>query len=189
MRKDLFFIALLPPPDIQAEVTAFKQQAARKFHSAHALRSPPHITLYPPFRWPADRLRQLEASLRDFALGEAPFDLELYNFDCFRPRVIFVDILPNPALAAFQQRLRERLEGGLQLKHRDHRPYHPHLTIAFRDLRRSVFAEAWAHFSQIGFERSFPVKAVTLLRHEDHRWEIAKNFELGEGKVEEFSRD
>ena len=62
MTDHLFFIAVLPDEAIQAEVARFKHYAARHFKSSRALRSPAHITLFSPFRWPPDKLAQLEGA-------------------------------------------------------------------------------------------------------------------------------
>lgn len=40
--KQRLFLALLPPPALQEQVTAIKQQFAEQFASQAALRSPPH---------------------------------------------------------------------------------------------------------------------------------------------------
>ncbi len=65
MASSLFFIAVLPPKEIQAEVTRFKEYAAGHFHSSRALRSPPHITLISPFQWPEERAEEMMQALGD----------------------------------------------------------------------------------------------------------------------------
>ncbi|MFN6233029.1 MAG: 2'-5' RNA ligase family protein, partial [Microcystis sp.] len=47
----LFFIALLPPPEVQEIATKIKVEFAEIYNSRAALKSPPHVTLQPPFRW------------------------------------------------------------------------------------------------------------------------------------------
>ncbi|MGK7915884.1 MAG: hypothetical protein AB4038_10100 [Prochloraceae cyanobacterium] len=42
--KRLFFIALLPPEEIQQNVTKIQQHFAQVYSSRAALKSPPHIT-------------------------------------------------------------------------------------------------------------------------------------------------
>ena len=179
MQDELFFIAVLPPLEIQEEVTAFKEYAERHFRSSHALRSPPHVTLFPPFRWPASRREDLFGILAGFAREEAPFLLTLKDFACFRPRVIYVDILPSKELTGLHRRLSERLGRDLGLAQKDRRDdFHPHMTVAFKDLRPPMFNKAWVHFSRIPYERNFRVTALALLRHVDRRWQVAQEFPL-----------
>ncbi|MFQ5448773.1 MAG: 2'-5' RNA ligase family protein, partial [Saprospiraceae bacterium] len=90
MAKDLlFFIALLPDEEIRREYTPYKNDCARKFGTSHALKSPPHITLVPPFRWREEQLEALKDTLDLFALGQEPFEVQLRHFNCFKPRVIY----------------------------------------------------------------------------------------------------
>jgi 2'-5' RNA ligase len=46
-----FFIALLPPQMIQDYANQIKQYFAEQYTSQGAQKSPPHITLQPPFVW------------------------------------------------------------------------------------------------------------------------------------------
>ena len=56
---NLYFIALLPPVEVAEEVTEIKQFFARNYNSRAALKSPPHVTLQPPFAWEVDRLETI----------------------------------------------------------------------------------------------------------------------------------
>lgn len=167
----LYFVALLPPADIQREVTAFKQTALERFGSGHALRSPPHITLIPPFR--TDRTDF--AALQTAADRQVPFVVSLRDFARFGRRVIFVNVLPSECLSGCQQQLAEFGHQTYGIEP-DRRPFHPHMTVAFRDLMQHVFPEAWAHFSGQGYDRAFTADAFALLRHTGQGWEVAHQF-------------
>lgn len=182
MPKDLLlFLAVLPGEEIQEEVTAFKEYARDHFGSSHALKSPPHITLIPPFRWSPDRRRALVEIVSALARTRSPFYLTLCNFACFRPRVIFVDVEESAELSALQSALAIELAEKLDLKGDRGHGFHPHMTVAFKDLRRSVFQEAWAYFSQQSYQRTFTVNQISLLRHNGRRWEADRAFVLGTG--------
>ncbi|MTJ07719.1 2'-5' RNA ligase family protein [Anabaena sp. UHCC 0204] len=56
---DRFFIALLPPQHIQEYANSIKQYFADKYASRSAQKSPPHITLQPPFEWPDNAVSNL----------------------------------------------------------------------------------------------------------------------------------
>ncbi|SDL28044.1 2'-5' RNA ligase [Catalinimonas alkaloidigena] len=174
----LHFLALVPPSPLQEEVTAFKREAARQFQTQRALRSPAHITLIPPFAW--DDAEALAPFLRQFATRHAPFPVTLRNFAAFAPRVIYVDVVGSEALVALQQDLAQQMHaaGHLPLGQPD-RPFHPHMTVAFRDLTRSKFVAAWAYFSTCSYERSFRADHLALLRHDAQKWHIIATYPLG----------
>lgn len=176
--SELFFIAIIPPFEIQEEVTAFKKYAAEHFDSKHALRSPPHITLIPPFRWHTVQRPQLIQFLSTYSFVPSYFGVSLNHFDCFAPRVIFVDIEPEPTLNKLQTHLAEAIQDNLGISNKGPFDFHPHMTIAFRDLNPSVFPTAWDHFSTQSYQRSFRVDTLVLLHHAPQGWQITQSFPL-----------
>jgi len=52
------------------------------------------------------------------------------------------------------------------------RPFHPHVTIAGRDLKERDFATAWAYFQSQTYEAAFEANAISLLVNTDTGWEI-----------------
>lgn len=174
----LYFVALVPPTSIVEEVTAFKVYAAKHFGSKHALNSPPHITLIPPFRWPNDKYLELNTALSHFNFQTADLSLDLVNFSSFPPRVIFVDVSPNTMLRNLQAQLEQHFSQDLNIQPKGPFGFHPHMTVAFRDLTAEVFPKAWAHFSAQDYRRSFSVDQLSLLRHNGEKWEIEANFTL-----------
>lgn len=167
----LYFIALLPDSIIQEEVTAYKQTAHARFGSGHALKSPPHVTLVPPFRTERTAFSAIQA----VADEQVAFPVDLRNFDRFGHRVIFVDVVPRPDLLACQQRLTVFCANQFGIPP-DTRPFHPHMTVAFKDLKRTAFPDAWAYFSTQVYERTFTANAFTLLAHTGQHWTIEQTF-------------
>lgn len=184
MKKNpLFFIALLPPPGIQAEVTQFKNFIAGHWGARHALKSPPHLTLIPPFEWPTNELAQLHAFLRGFAQKESPFMLSLNGFGAFPPRVVFIEPKGEEGLGALEglfKRLISAMKTTLDFDDpRNRRPYHPHMTIAHRDLAEEDFPAVWQHFKQENFVRRFPVRQISLLELRAGVWSVCADFPMG----------
>lgn len=180
MKEQLFFIAVLPDETIQQEVTDFKNYLAAHFGASHALKSPPHITLFPPFKWQSNRVDALAQALDDFAVEQDSFSLTLKNFSSFPPRVLFVDVAPSEYLRSLQQDLARYLEKELHLKNdRESHGFNAHMTIAHKDLKRELYSKAWVYFSKQTYERTFLVSAITLLEHKGGRWEVYEDFELG----------
>lgn len=171
---------MLPDAGLQTEVTAFKHYCARHFDASHALHTPPHITLVSPFRWQIDRLPALSDALTEFSEKQAAFEIELRDFGCFAPRVLFIDMVKNPNLEALEANLALALEQKTGLKRKSGHGFHPHMTIAHRDLQERYFREAWTYFSKLEFRRSFQAKALTLLRHAGGKWEFEATFPFPE---------
>ncbi len=174
----LFFIALLPPQIIQDEITEIKHYFAQTYKSRHALKSPPHITLQPPFKWLTENLPTLEQYLSQFALDVSPIPITLSGFNAFPPRVIFVDVIKNPELINIQQQLMNHLENQLNIVHEvsKKRPFSPHVTVAFKDLTRTAFKAAWLEFAQRPIYFEFTVPQLTLLIHNGQNWNIKAEF-------------
>ncbi|MGK7943408.1 MAG: 2'-5' RNA ligase family protein, partial [Microcystaceae cyanobacterium] len=143
--KRRFFIALLPPPDVQQVANQIKDQFEQIYHSKAAKKSPPHITLQPPFEWEWQRLEQLTQVLETFAQTHPIIPINLDGFGAFKPRVIYLNVISNSVLVTVQHELSQVLETELKIVDQvgKNRSFCPHLTVAFRDLKKSAFKEAW----------------------------------------------
>lgn len=174
----LFFVALLPPPDLQAQVTAIKQEIEQTYQSRAALKSPPHITLQPPFRWPKKEDGQLKACLLEFAQQYPPIPVTLSGFGAFPPRVIYVDVLRQGLLMTIQSDLLNYMAAtlGIEDKKSRNRRFAPHMTVAFRDLKPATFRRAWPEFQERQFSAKFVSRTLTLLKHCGERWESSSEF-------------
>lgn len=177
IKHPLYFLAVLPPPGLQAEVTGFKQYIADNWGPRHALRSPPHLTLIPPFAWPHEHFKALVDGLETFALKQSPFSIGLKNFQAFPPRVIFIDPLKNSDLDALFQHLLQFMKETFDWEDaRNRRPFHPHMTIAHRDVPGALFPEIWSYFRSKQYERRFLAQAFTLLKLEQGIWREFRSF-------------
>ncbi|MGV0025060.1 2'-5' RNA ligase family protein [Phormidesmis priestleyi] len=173
-----FFVALLPPQEIQNEVTEVKQYFTEHYASRHAHKSPPHITLQPPFEWSSQEISQLEQGLKEFAQKRGSVPIVLDNFSAFPPRVIYLNVLKTPELLTLQQQLMTHLEGALGIVDpvSKSRPFVPHMTVAFRDLTRQNFAIAWHEFQDKSLHFEFVGDRLTLLVHQGDHWTVASEF-------------
>jgi len=177
--KDLLlFIAVLPGDEIREEVTNFKKYALERFQSGRALKSPPHITLIPPFRWSPGRIEELKMALKYYAKSCSSFSLTLHGFNCFEPRVIFVDIEKDEELERLQSTLQDLLHSAFSIQNDCAYGFNPHMTVAFKDLRKSVFPLAWKYFSNLDYMRVFKVKQLYLLQHDGRQWQIVDDFKF-----------
>ncbi|MCC5627622.1 2'-5' RNA ligase family protein [Nostoc sphaeroides] len=173
-----FFVALLPPQDIQDYANQIKQYFADRYDSSSALKSPPHITLQPPFEWADDNKTVLEASLKEFARGQQPVAITLKGFDAFAPRVIYIDVVRSQELLTLQANLMAYAESNLEIvdKVSKTRPFAPHITVAFRDLTKQNFRDAFSEFKKRQLHFEFTADKLTLLLHDGKRWNIKSEF-------------
>ncbi|MEM9023303.1 MAG: 2'-5' RNA ligase family protein [Bacteroidota bacterium] len=173
-----YFLALVPPAPVYDAVMALKEEFREAYGSKAALRSPPHLTLHMPFTWPDKKLPQLVDALARFAVGRAPVEVVLDGFGAFPPSVIFVAVRENLALRELQRALSTfaRQQLGLLAPDYKDRGFHPHITIAFRDLKRAAFETAWPTFQERPFTGTFHANRLVLLRHTGKVWEVFREF-------------
>ncbi|MEM7297840.1 MAG: 2'-5' RNA ligase family protein [Bacteroidota bacterium] len=174
MSESMYFIAVVPPQKVQEEVTQLKVLMAERFHSKQALKSPPHITLHMPFKWKESKIGKLELAIKKINAEVQTFKVELDGFAFFEPRVVYVDLAKNAKLIELQKNVVEvgRKELNLENGNYKNRPFRPHMTIGFRDLKKPDFYDAKKYFQNREFSARFMVKEVKLLKHNGKKWDI-----------------
>jgi 2'-5' RNA ligase len=167
-----YFLAIIPPQPVYNEAQVLKEYFRDNFNSKASLNSPPHITLHMPFRWKEKKEALLIEKLNDFSAQQAPFTLSLDRFGAFAPRVIYLNVQVNQQLFAFQKELERFCKKSFQLfnANRLDQPYCPHLTLAFRDLKKEAFDLAWNAVHHQDFKRDWIVDSFYLLKSDGHVW-------------------
>jgi 2'-5' RNA ligase len=178
--NQLYFIALIPPNPLKDEIQELKLEVKEKFNSSHSLNAPPHITLLSPFRLRDEDTAQLHSLLEVFAQEFKPFEVCLHNFSTFPPRVIFIDVEKSPELLEVQEKLEQLARSRSDLFNYNYakRPYHPHVTLAFKDLTKSNFHKAWEEFENREFEGSYIANTICVLKHDGESWLIFDTYNL-----------
>jgi 2'-5' RNA ligase len=168
----LYFIALLPPLPIRNEIQLLKEYFRETYQSKAALNSPPHITLHMPLQWKEAKEEKLISALKKFAAGKSEVEVLLKGFSCFAPRVIYVNVLESEPLRLLQSELHRFCKTELNLFNAQYRdmPFHPHITLAFRDLKKDKFERAWQEFKEKKFTGDFIASKITLLKHNGKVW-------------------
>jgi 2'-5' RNA ligase len=169
----MYFIALVAPKEINEDILKWKQFMKEQFDCVVGLRSPAHITVIPPF-WMDEALeKELQTTMSVFSQKQVPFEINIKNFAAFKPQVIYVDVLPNQSLQILHSQLEKFLTAGnlYPIKPED-RPFHPHITIAARDLYKKAFYEAWEIFKEKKYEASWLADSISLLRHNQKNWDV-----------------
>ena len=171
--SSLFFVAIIPPKKLCDEITQHKLKFSKNFESSHALKSPPHITLVPPFRFSALEEHKIEDDLIEVSKKCSSFVLSIRGFGAFAPRVIYLNIERSTPLHRMQSKVMSFFPFV-----RSHASYVPHLTIATRDLSKSMFHRAWGVYKNESFERDFKVNELSLLKHNGKTWEVFKTYPI-----------
>lgn len=174
-----YFIAIVPPEPLLSHIQAIKQSIFENYHTKGALRSPGHITLHMPFSFEEDKEEKLISCLKSFRFDNH-FPIALSNYACFEPRVVFINVQEQPQLNELQKQLVNHVKKHLHLFNQadDMRGFHPHVTVAFRDLKKPVFYKLWEDYQTKQFSHSFTCSTISLLKHQKDNWLVLKNFDF-----------
>ena len=170
---DMYFIAIVAPGEINQQVLKWKNYFKDHFECTVALKSPTHITLLPPFWMKEELENDLINSISEFSITKNKFEITLQNFAAFSPKVIFVDVVKNEILNGLYRSFADFIisQNKFPIKKED-RPFHPHVTLATRDLYKKAFQEAWDIFSKKKYEALWIVSGLSLLRHNKKNWDV-----------------
>lgn len=174
-----YFIAVVPPEPFLSEIQEIKKTTSKNYNTKGALRSPSHITLHMPFNWEEEKETKLISCLDAFKFDES-FNITLEGFGYFEPRVVFINVKEENTLFLLQKKLVQHVKNNLQLFNQsdDIRGFHPHITIAFRDLKKPVFYKIWKEFNNKSFQANFNCQSICLLKHINNQWHVYKEFKF-----------
>lgn len=177
---NMYFIALVAPEEINSHALKWKRYLFEKYGCSVALRSPAHITLIPPFRMKGEVENKLINMISVFSETKDPFVIQLENYSCFQPRVLFIDVIPNENLNKLAASIQTYI-GSSELipVKKDNRPFHPHITLATRDIYKKAFHEAWEQLSTKKYSAEWIVNSISLLKHNGSTWDVIHTTEFG----------
>jgi 2'-5' RNA ligase len=176
---NLYFLAITLPEALSQKIIKIKEDIANRFRSRASLKIMPHITLKAPFRFPEEKHESILNWYSDLPVAVEPFQIELKNFGAFHNKskpVLFINPEPSSSLMSLQKQIRNFYQESFPSEKvmNYEFDYHPHLTIAFRDLQPAVFMEAWEEFKEKDFYGSFEVSHFHLLQHQVNKWQIIR---------------
>lgn len=176
-----FFVALLPPAEIQTYAETVIKALEQRYRTRTA-QAPPHITLQPPFMGSQVTLPTLKSHLARFAQQHSGVSVQLLGFGAFAPRVLYINVLKTPELLQLQAALMTMLEVELGIVDpvSKQRPFAPHMTVASRNLTRQTFRQAWAELQTQSVEFEFIAEQLTLLIHNGQHWQVQSEFSFAE---------
>lgn len=171
-----YFLALIPKEPLATEIFQIKEQLSQAYHTKGALRSPAHLTLHMPFLWKERNEERLFNKLV-YATKFIPFHLRLHEFGAFAPKTIYIKNLHSKPLFIFQSFLTGVTKKELHLLNSTHnRGFHPHITVAFRDLKKDQFELAWSEYKSAHFSARMEVDSFWLMKHDGKIWHAYKEF-------------
>lgn len=170
----LYFVAIMLPPTLEKEIRSYQEEMAAKYHASRQLKIPVHVTLLPPFRNNSEE--DVVTAFEDACFKvKKPMGIMFNGFGEFRNKVLFVNVVQNEALSEMRKTIVSKISNYLSLELPEHyQSFHPHVTIANRDLTRRAFLKAWPVFKDRKFEARINEIEIALLKHVDGRWKIIK---------------
>lgn len=176
----LYFVALIPPDPLKEQIHQLKLKFKKHYHSRHALNAPPHITLLSPFRLKNKQQESVDGLLKNHLQKKVRFEVTLNDFGHFDKWVLFIDVTQHKPLLYLQNQLE-----SLARNHQDifnytykKRLFHPHITLAFKDLSKPDFIRAWKKFKTKKFQAEFCADSIYLLKHDGTKWKTEQQYKL-----------
>ena len=169
----MYFVAIMCPPELDQYVMQYKFWMRDRFGCVQALKSTAHITIIPPCWFPIDREEKLLQTLQAFTSNRNELKIQLDGFSAFGKRVLFIRVLENRKLEELKKQVELHFAGIFgELISTDDRPFHPHITIANRDMKPGDFEKAWSYFSDKKCNDNFNSKTISLLKLTAANWKV-----------------
>ncbi|WP_340153640.1 2'-5' RNA ligase family protein [uncultured Marivirga sp.] len=180
MEKSMFFIGICPPHPLEREVHGIKQEFYQKYGIKGAFRSKAHITLQMPFKLAISKEDLFLSALTQLLQNQKNFTVQLKDFGCFEPRVVFINVRDDFDLNELQKSVANFMR-QFQIFNDTHRKngFAPHITIAFRDMKKPIFYEIWSEVKDRTFQNSFLADSLIVFKHNGKAWDIFKEIKFG----------
>ena len=185
---NLYFIAVMPPQKICEEIRSIQSDFANQFGSSAALKVIPHITLKAPVKLHALEHARLLDWFEKLVINIRPFKIELKNYGCFAHKehpVIFIQPVMNDILFTLQKETARNF--GIAYPEipvrRTEVTFHPHITVAYKDLTFEKFLEAWEIYKTKTYSSIFEINELHLLQHQQSRWNVIGTNQIVHGPV------
>jgi len=178
MEQHLKLIAIVPPEPVFSEIRKEQEYIAATWGPKHALRTPPHITVIPPISLTSGQVGWLFGMAYALASSRRPFQVDLNDYGSFKPRVVFIYPEVNRQLHELHDLWHEALL--LKMPHvfdkYPERPFHPHLTLAHKDVTHHQFDQMYRHYITRRYRASFDVDHFCILKYNGEGWEVEQKY-------------
>lgn len=176
----LYLIGVLPPEQLSEEIEEIRQELSERFNIYAALKPPVHITLFRPLKLDEKLEKHLVKLLKPIGYNHYPFSQDLLNFDCFNIQTAFITAVKSSPLNDLQKEISGVInKNKIDVKDvKGNTTFHPHITVAYRDIPPEVFPLLWNELKNRKFKRSFMVDKFHLLKHNRKKWMPFEEFQL-----------
>jgi len=169
----MYFIAIVLPYLLNEKVLKYKNVMLEKYNCKVGLKSPAHITLVPPFWMEEEKESRLVSDLDNVSEQLQSFLVSTNNFSAFKPRTIFIEPVVTNELTRAKQAVDAFFEDNSLYNIKiETRPFHPHITIATRDLYKKSFYEIWPWFAEKEFREEWVAEGISILKHNKKNWDV-----------------
>ena len=123
---------------------------------------------------------------RSIADKTKPFQIEFTGYGCFKNSVIYMDMVVSSQIENLYREWRTALETGMPhlLKRYPDRPYHPHLTLAHRDVSPEVFKLMWEYYKEREHKTSVTFRSFGILHQQPAKWVVEEEFFFESGTTD-----
>jgi len=173
---NLFFWALIPEGESREVFQTLKESWAATYRSYRSLNSPPHVTLIPPVRMLEHGYQTFQDQLAKEVSATPPVNLSFRRFGKFGTKVIYLEPEPSERLqnlfslcSALYQASGRQLEYAV---------YHPHMTLVFKDLKKTQFERAWDRWGEEKAAYQATIHHLSALQYVDKKWSILNQIPL-----------
>nr|WP_170857120.1 2'-5' RNA ligase family protein [Algoriphagus locisalis] len=174
-----YFLAIVPEGKFQEQVTQLKWDIREKFQSKYALKSPAHITVKMPFSYNEAKEEKLFEKLQGFIAGHRPMTMNIAGVKTFGSRVIYLGVEAGQDLFDFQSDLKTFCKRELNLVDElSDRNFHPHMTIAFKDIKKTQFQNILEFATEARLTKDMSVNEIVLLKKVAASWVSHKKLSL-----------
>lgn len=175
-----YFLALVPEGDLQEKATSLKEMLKEQFNIKYALKSPAHITLKMPFSYNEAKEEYLVERLKEFLKDYQSLELTVGGVRTFGDRVVYLNVDANEDLYQLQKNLKNFSKRELNLNDElSDRNFHPHMTVAFKDLKKSYLPNIIKILEGQPIMEKFISTDLFLLKRVEGRWKIQKKIKIG----------
>ena len=175
-----YFLAIVPEGEFQAQVTDLKMEIRERFQAKYALKSPAHITVKMPFVYNEAKEQKLIEKLSGFVDKYDPITIKISGVRTFGERVIYLGVEAGQELFDLQRGLTSFCKTELNLVNElSDRNFHPHMTIAFKDVKKSQFQNILQFSTERNINAELDVSHIMLLKRIETAWNCSKKLKLG----------
>jgi len=169
----MYFVAVLCPQELNKKVLQYKVWMKEQFGCTVAMKSPAHITLVPPFWLENESESKLLEHFHAFTSDMQEIQIQINGFGHFSKKVLYVNVEKNLALEELELQADTHFIAAFNKAIRkEDKEFHPHVTIATRDMSPSAFFKAWEQVSVQNLTFSFVTDTITLLKLSPGKWNV-----------------